>query len=234
MKGRIEMSLYELSIRLVLSFVALLILTRLMGRKELSQITFHNFVSAVAIGNIAGSLAADNALSIRNGLYGLVGWSLFTVALGYLNLKFQTSRKLLNGDSLIVIKGGKIVEGAMSSARLDMDSLNMMLRSKNVFSLADVDYAIFETDGTLSVMKKEQKQTVTKADLNLMSSKKVIPIGTEVISDGEVSEENLAKLNLSALWLEQQLRKVDIASPAEVFYAEVQKDGSLYVDRKDV
>lgn len=227
------MNLYELTVRLAISFIALLILTRVMGRKELSQVTFHNFVSAIAIGNIAGSLAADDALSVRNGIYALVGWSLFTVLLGYIDLKSKRVRKLLNGDALIVIKDGAIVEGALRQSRLDMDSLNMMLRSKNVFSIADVDYAIFETDGTISVMKKETKQSVTKGDLSLVDSQKVIPIGTEVISDGKINEENLAKLNFNSLWLQQQLRKVGIQSPSEVFYAEVQKDGSLYIDRKD-
>ncbi|WP_349409321.1 DUF421 domain-containing protein [Pseudalkalibacillus sp. SCS-8] len=227
------MNYTDLTIRLALSFIALLVLTRVMGRKELSQITFHNFVSAVAIGNIGGSLATEGKLSIAQGLYALAGWSLFTIALGLIDLKSKKARKLINGDALIVIKGGKIMERALRKARLDMDSLNLMLRKKNVFSLADVDYAIFETDGTLSVMKKEPKQTVTKEDVGLYKLGGIIPIGTEVISDGKINYKNLQLLDLKPIWLEQQLRKAGVGSAAEVFFAEVQKDGSLYIDRKD-
>lgn len=158
---------------------------------------------------------------------------LFTIALGLIDLKSKKARKLINGDALIVIKGGKIMERALRKARLDMDSLNLMLRKKNVFSLADVDYAIFETDGTLSVMKKEPKQTVTKEDVGLYKLGGIIPIGTEVISDGKINYKNLQLLDLKPIWLEQQLRKAGVGSAAEVFFAEVQKDGSLYIDRKD-
>lgn len=233
LKGLNEMDFYELSFRLVLSFIMLLIITRVMGRKELSQITFHNFVSAVAIGNIGASLAIDDSLDLLNGIYALIGWTLFTVGLGYLDIKSKRLMKWFNGDALIVIKGGKIMEGALRKARLDLDSLNLMLRKKNVFSITDVDYAIFETDGTLSVMKKDNKQSVTKEDLGFIKSSSVIPIGTEVISDGNINERNLKTLNLSPLWLEQQLRKAGVNDPSDIFYAEVQKDGSLYIDRKN-
>ncbi|MCF6139166.1 DUF421 domain-containing protein [Alkalihalobacillus berkeleyi] len=227
------MDFYELTLRLVLSFMMLLIITRIMGRKELSQITFHNFVSAVAIGNIGASLAIDDRLDVLSGIYALIGWTVFTVALGYIDIKSKRAMKWFNGDALIVIKEGKIMEGALRKARLDLDSLNLMLRRKSVFSIKDVDYAIFETDGTLSVMKKDNKQSVTKEDLGFSKSSSVIPIGTEVISDGKINEHNLLKLNLSPLWLEQQLRKAGVKDPSDIFYAEVQKDGSLYIDLKN-
>jgi uncharacterized membrane protein YcaP (DUF421 family) len=119
----------------------------------------------------------------------------------------------------------------LRKARLDLDVLNTLLRKKNVFSISDVDYAIFETDGTISVMKKESKQALTKSDMNIKQKNgNVFPISTSVISDGVIKQENLEKLNLNKQWLDQQLKQLGVDSISDVFYAEVQKDGTLFID----
>ncbi len=228
------MPILELLLRVVLSFAALLVLTRLMGRKELSQMTFFNFVSGIALGTIWASLAVDSTLSIRNGVIALLGWSVITVALGLIDIKSKKAREVIEGQPRILIKKGKIMEGELRKVRLDIDALYSLLREKNVFSVADVDYAIFETDGKLSVMKKEPQQSLTKSDMGMQQSKpNIYPISTAVINDGRVISTNLEKLNLNQQWLEQQLQSSGIDSISEVFYAEVQKDGSLYIDNKN-
>jgi|SRR5690625_2804288 len=228
------MSLAELALRLSISFFTLLILARIMGRKEISQMTFFNFISAISIGTIGASLAIDSTLTIRNGLLALVGWSAFTLLLGILNIKSKPIRKAIVGDPLIVIRKGQIMEGALQQARLDINSLSALLRKKNVFSFANIDYAIFETDGSLSVMKKEEKQPVTKSDMNIVqTNSKNISIPIAVISDGEVNNDNLRLLNLNKDWLDEQLQTAGIESVSKVFYAEIQKDGSLYIDPVD-
>ncbi|MFC4411433.1 DUF421 domain-containing protein [Chungangia koreensis] len=229
------MSYIELSIRLVLSFLTLFILTRIMGRKEISQMTFFNFVSAISIGTIGASLAIDPSLKISYGLTALVLWTIFTVVFGIIDIKSQAARKIIVGQPVILIQKGELLEDALRKVRLDVDSLNALLRKKNVFSVSDVDYAIFETDGSVSVMKKETKQPLTKSDLNIqqVSHNNMFPIPTAVVSDGEINNENLNKLNLNKQWLDQQLQSKGINSVSKVFYAEVQKDGTLYVDKID-
>lgn len=225
------MSFSELILRLVLAFLTLLTLTRIMGRKEISQMTFFNFVSAISIGTIGASLAIESSLSIRNGVITLVGWTAFTIILGFLDIKSKKVRYAIVGQPIILIRNGQIVEDSLRKTRLDMDSLNSLLRKKNVFSITEVDYAIFETDGSLSVMKKETKQTITKSDMNIQPTSAVFPISIAVISDGKINTNNLGVLNLDQKWLEQQLQSNNISSFTDVFYAEVQKDGSLYVDK---
>lgn len=227
------MELSELIIRLVIAFFVLFVLTRIMGRKEISQMTFFNFVSAIAIGSITATLAVSQNLSIRNGVIALVGWAAFTLIMAFVDIKSKSARKITTGEPIIVIKEGKIMEDALRKTRLDMDSLNSMLRQKDVFSLKDVEYAIFETSGNLSVMKKENKQPVTKEDLSIPVPYKLYPTATEVISDGTINTNNLSRLNLDQKWLEQQLKSAGVNSVSEVFFAEVQTDGSLYIDNKD-
>lgn len=212
----------------------LLALTRIIGRKELSQMTFFNFVSGISIGTIGASLAIDSTLSIRNGVLALVGWSAFTIVLGLIDIKSKKTRNLIEGQPRILIKKGQIMEDELRKVRLDVDALNSLLRKKNVFAVSDVDYAIFETDGTLSVMKKEQQMPVTKSDMRIQQTQSnLYPISTEGITDGNIISTNLDKLNLDKQWLEQQIQQAGVESVSDVFYAEVQKDGSLYIDKRN-
>lgn len=228
------MSVAELVFRLVIAFVILLSLTRLMGRKEISQMTFFNFVSAISIGTIGAALAMDPTLSIRNGVIALAGWSAFTIFLGFLDIKSKKARSVIVGQPIIVIRKGQIMEEALRKARLDIDSLNALLRKKNAFSVTDVDYAIFEVNGSLSVMKKELKQSLTKSDMNIQQdSTSSFPIPMSIVSDGKINEQNLKKLNLDIQWLNDQLQSAGIDSVSNVFYAEVQKDGTLHIDTKN-
>ncbi|WP_138415991.1 DUF421 domain-containing protein [Aquibacillus sediminis] len=228
------MSLNELIMRIILTFVVLLTLTRIMGRKELSQMTFFNFVSGIAIGSIGANLVVSNQLSVRNGVIALVGWSILTIVMGLIDIKSRRARKVIEGQPLILIKNGQIMEHELRKARLDIDSLNAMLRTQKVYSVADVHYAIFETDGNLSVMKKQDKQSVTKSDMAVSNPQNTsYDIATQVISDGEVLNKNLSNLNLDKNWIEQQLAQAGIDDVSKVFYAEVQKDGTLYIDNKD-
>lgn len=229
-----KVNISELIVRITLGYVILFILTRIMGRKEISQMTFFNFVSAIAIGSIAANLVVSQNLSIRNGIIALIGWSVFTLIMDFIDIKSKKARIVTTGNPIIVIKEGKIIEQGLRKSRLDLDSLKAMLRQKNIFSVADVDYAIFETNGRLSVIKKEPIQSVTKSDMNITSMQKnIFSIPTEVISDGKVLVDNLSKLGLDESWLKQQLKQTGIGSVQEVFYAEVQKDGSLFIESKD-
>jgi uncharacterized membrane protein YcaP (DUF421 family) len=228
------MPITELILRLVIAFATLIILIRLMGRKEISQMTSFNFVSAISIGTLGASLATDSTISITNGLLALVAWSVFTIFMSYLDIKSPKFRVAVEGEPRILIKKGQIMEDELRKVRLDIDALNSLLRKKNVFSVTDVDYAIFETDGSLSIMKKEAKQTLTKSDIHIdQTNVSISPIPTSVISDGEIKQENLKKLNLDRQWLERQLKLSGVESISEVFYAEIQKDGTLYIDYKN-
>ncbi|MDN4524905.1 YetF domain-containing protein [Fictibacillus fluitans] len=221
------MSVFELIARVVIAYLFLLALTRLMGRKEISQMTFFNFISAIVFGTLGGTLITDPNMSIRNGLLVVACWGAVTILTGYLDLKSKTARNLMTGEPVIIIRDGLIMEKTLKRVRLDVNSLMAQLREKEIFSLTEVDYAIFETDGKLSVMKKGsgQKSAAPKPP--------IFPFPTEVISDGNIHTANLDKLQLDEAWLHQQLRNQGISSVSDVFFAQVQKDGILYIDKRD-
>ena len=205
-----------------------------MERKEISEMTFFNFSSAIAIGSIAGNLAFNHQLSILNGIISLIGWSLLTLLSGRIVIKSKKARKIIDGEPLIIIKNGKIMEKPLRKVNLDLDTLTALLRQKNIFSITEVEYAIFEITGKLSVMKKDNKQPVTKGDMNIVNpQKKLLPTITEVVSDGVINITNLEKLNLNTEWLNEQLLQAGIKTVSDVFYAEVQPDNTLYIDSKN-
>ena len=228
------MGVTEIIIRTLLSFLILLSLTRIMERKEISEMTFLNFSSGIAIGSIAGNLAFNQHLSILNGIISLIGWSLFTLLSGRIVIKSKKARKVIDGEPLIIIKNGKIMEKPLRKVNLDLDTLTALLRQKDIFSITEVEYAIFEITGKLSVMKKDNKQPVTKGDMNIVNpQKKLLPTITEVVSDGIINITNLEKLNLNTGWLNEQLLQAGIKTISDVFYAEVQPDNKLYIDSKN-
>lgn len=228
------MSALELGLRILLSFLTMLLMTRIMGRKEISQMTFFNFVSAISIGSIGANLAVNQNLSILNGVLALAGWGIITIIMDLFDIHSKKARAVLEGEPLIVMKDGQIMEKALRKVRLDIDALNAMLRQKNIFSLTDVEYAILENNGELSVMKKGSKQFLTKSDLNIQNDDiQYYPISTGVISDGKVNFNNLSKLKLSEEWLEEQLSNKGITSVSDIFYAEIQRDGTLYIDKRN-
>ncbi|MBT2679440.1 DUF421 domain-containing protein [Bacillus sp. ISL-35] len=228
------MNQLELILRIAIGFIVLFSMARWSGRKEISQMTFFNLVSAIAFGSIAAALVVNPSVSILNGIIALLGWAVFTVFTDFIHIKSKKARKLLMGDPVIVIKKGKIMEDALRQTRLDTDSLQALLRQQSIFSLNDVEYAIFETDGKLSVMKKDNKQTVTKSDMNIaMPQGNFVPLSTELVADGKMNLKNLAKMNKDQTWLHEQLQLAGVQSVDDVFYAEVQPDGNLYIDKRD-
>lgn len=222
----------EMILRTTFAFVVLLVLARMLGKKQLSQLTFFNYVTGITIGSIAANITTSTTMPYWDGLISLLLWSLLTLIVGYISLKPGRIRVILDGEPTIIIKKGKILEKAMAGCHLNMDDLSMMLREKNIFSLGEVEYAIFEPDGEISILKKAEHQSLTKQDVKL-SEPSPLFVPTEIIVDGKIVERNLRELNLSQEWLEKELRKQQISSVQEVFYAEVKGDGTLYIDKKE-
>ncbi|RCW63929.1 YetF domain-containing protein [Saliterribacillus persicus] len=227
------MEINELLIRIAIGFFVLFILTRISGRKEISQMTFFNFVSAIAIGSITANLVVNSNLSIRNGVLALTGWTIFTLLMDYIDIKSIKGRKVVTGGPIIVIREGRIIEKALRKSRLDLDFLNAMLRQQSIFAIPDVDYAVFETNGTLSVMPKDNQKPVTNKDMNKVRKSNVYSIPTGIISDGKLLVKNLEKLNLDQNWVLGQLKQSEVGYISDVFFAQVQKDGSLFISEKD-
>ena len=219
-------------IRTTGAFIALLILARFLGKKQLSQLTFFHYITGIAFGSIAAEIAGQTDVKFMDGLTALIWWALLTMLASYISLKSSKLRIVLDDQPAIVVKEGAIMENAMKKEKLHVNDLMMMLREQSIFTLQDVHYAILETNGQLSVMKKITQQGATKQDVKASTTApKYLP--TELVSDGKVMKKNLTEFNLTEEWLMKELRKNGVESAEQVLLAQLQDDGSLFVEMKN-
>ncbi|PZX03935.1 uncharacterized membrane protein YcaP (DUF421 family) [Psychrobacillus insolitus] len=228
MKDLFEIDFWEMIIRTTVSFAALLLLARILGKKQLSQLTFFHYITGITIGSIAAEIASQTETPFVNGLISLIWWSVLTWLMSYLALKSPKLRILFDDEPTIVIKDGELSVKSLKSARLHLDDLMMMLREQSIFSIQDVHYAVLETNGELSVFKKVELQEATKQDVKVPTTLPVY-MPTEIISDGKVVQKNLTELDLTEEWVMKKLRKQGVESVQDVFYAQIQTNGSLYI-----
>ena len=227
-----DINFWEMIARTTGSFFAILFLARIIGKKQLSQLTFFHYVTGITFGSIASEIAAQAETPFWDGLIALFWWGVLTVIISYLSLKFQKLRVLFDDKPTIVIEKGKMVPSNIKKARLSNDELLMLLREQNIFSASEVDYAIFETNGQLSVMKKPAFSSATKQDVKAtLTPPQYIP--TQIINDGKIIIPNLLELNLTEEWLQKKLKRKNVTSVEDVFLAQVLEDGSLYVSLKE-
>jgi len=211
-------------------FVILIVLTRLIGKKFLAQMTFFDFVTGITIGTIGGAYVTTEV----RGHYVLLSPIILTalvVLIGYVTLKSTPARKLIEGEPLVVIQNGKIFEENMRKIRYNMDDLMMQLREKGVFNLSEVESAVLEPHGKLSVLKKSQHLPITPKDLNMATAYK--GVSSEIIRDGHIVEQNLKQNNLTHEWLYNELSAKNIKDIREIFLATLSTDGNLYVDLRN-
>ena len=219
-------------IRTTGAFIALLILARFLGKKQLSQLTFFHYITGIAFGSIAAEIAGQTDVKFMDGLTALIWWALLTMLASYISLKSSKLRIVLDDQPAIVVKEGAIMENAMKKEKLHVNDLMMMLREQSIFTLQDVHYAILETNGQLSVMKKITQLGATKQDVKASTTApKYLP--TELVSDGKVMKKNLTEFNLTEEWLMKELRKNGVESAEQVLLAQLQDDGSLFVEMKN-
>ena len=220
----------ETIIRTLVGFAVLLLLTRLLGKKQLSQFTIFTFITGIALGNFASEMILQKEIRIIEGVSSMALWCVLIFIIEFLSLKSAKIRVLLDGEPTIVIKKGQIIELALTDHRLNLDDLTMQLRLNSVFSILDVEYAILEPNGELSIMKKSSKDPVTKEDLQITPEPEGIP--SEIIVDGKIVEKNLPELGYTYQELEAELQTQGISDIKTVLFAELQKDRSLYIQKR--
>ncbi|KGX85625.1 DUF421 domain-containing protein [Pontibacillus marinus] len=226
------MSTYEMLLRTALSFIVLLVLTRILGHKQIGQLTFFNYVTGITFGSTAAEIMVNHDVSKLGGISSLTLWALLTFLVAYIGMKSGKARVLLDGQPTIVIKKGKLLKKALASQRLNIDDLSMMLRAKNIFTISEVDYAILEPNGQISVLKKPEYENPTREDFQFVPPPNLV-VPSEVIVDGALVEKNLKELNVTRSWLNNQLHMNNVSSVKEVLYAELQKDRTLLVVKKE-
>lgn len=218
-------------VRSIIAFFSLLIFTKILGKQQISQLTFFDYALGITIGSIAATLTTDLSSRAWPHFVGLFTWS----ALGYLmqciTEKWRYAAKYIEGEPTIVIMNGKIMENVLRKMKYTASDIMGLLRVKDIFDLNQVDFAIIEPNGQLSVIKKPEYEPLTPKDMSILKAPS--SISTELIYDGILIKQNLKQLNKTEEWLINQLKMYEVKDISEVFLATLTPFGSLYVDKYD-
>ncbi|WP_429842821.1 DUF421 domain-containing protein [Brevibacillus sp. FIR094] len=225
-------------LRTLFSYFFLLILVRLMGKRELGKLSVFDVVISIMLAEMAALAIEDVDKPALRFYLPMLLIALLEVAFAFLSLKSKKFRDTVDGSADLIIENGQIREQAMRRNRLNMDDLMIHLRQKDVKNIADVEFALLEPTGQMSVFLKEQKEKVTREDFALMKKPQVGPVSYKglpipLILDGKVRTEALSKIGQNQLWLKREIRKYGIKDIREVSFCSIDERGIMYLDKKD-
>ncbi|ESU32686.1 hypothetical protein G3A_10105 [Bacillus sp. 17376] len=217
-------------IRSIMLIIGLFIITKLLGKKQLSSLSFFEYIVGITVGDIAGTLAMDPDLSLRDGIASLVVWSFVPLAISTISLRSRSFRNIVEGKSTTFIENGNILEKNMRKEKYSLDELLEQLRKKSVFKVADVEFASLDSNGELSVLLKKAKQPLKYEDIGI--KREAESASVSVMMDGKFIEENLRQTGLEKVELIAKIQAKGF-QPHQVFYAEMDSRGNLSIDLYD-
>lgn len=218
-----------LFVRAIILYLLVFVAIRMTGKRQLSDLQPFDLIITLLLAELASEPAANMGIPLLYGVVPILALFLTHQAVSFLSLKSSGFRHLLCGRPLLLVSRGVVNEQALKDARYTLNDLMEQVRAKDVFDLAEVDYAILETNGDLSILPKGAKQTPTYEALSLPSPEITPPF--LLIQDGKVHKEALRQSGFSLPWLEGQLKRVGISGVEQVLFAFLSGD-TLHLQSK--
>ena len=216
--------------RAIILYIIVLIVMRLMGKREIGQLQPFELVISIMIADLASTPMTDVGTPITNGIIPILGLLVIHLVISVINMKSIRGREIICGRPTILIYRGKIDEKALKKERFTINELEERIRGSNVYSLGDVEYAILETSGQVTVIQKPEKRTTTPQDFNITPEYEGIPY--DLVVDGRVMEDNLKAIGKDLNWLNQQLKKFKMR-PDEALIVTLDGKGEFFCQKKE-
>ena len=211
-------------------YILVLVVMRLMGKREIGQLQPFELAIAIMIADLAAVPMSELGIPITNGIIPILGLLVMHLLISMINMKSMRMREIICGKPSILIYRGKIDEQALRKENFTINELQERLRGNNVTSLSDVEYAILETSGEVTIIPKPEKRPVTLEDMNLEAKYQGIPY--ELVIDGNIMEDNLRKIGKNYVWLKKQVEKFGY-SPEEALIVTLDANGEIFSQKKD-
>ncbi len=216
-------------LRSIVLYIIVLIVMRLMGKREIGQLQPLELAIAIMRADLAAVPMAETGLPISNGIIPILGLLVMHLIISFLNLKSMKIREILCGKPAILIYRGKIDEKVLKKERFTLNELQERLRSSNVVNLGDVEYAILETSGQVTVIQKPDKRTTTPKDFNIIPEYEGIPY--DLVVDGKVMYKNLKTIGKDYNWLKKQVNKFNM-EPEEALIVTFDGGSQMFCQKK--
>ena len=218
-------------VRTIIIYVLVLFVMRFMGKREIGQMQPFELVIAIMIADLASTPMSEIGIPILYGIIPILSLLLMHVVISGINLKSIKMREIICGKPRILIYRGKIDEEAMVQENFTINELQERLRVNNVSNLGDVEFAILETSGQISVVLKPEKRALKPEDFNIQAEYE--GIAYDLVIDGKIMSDNLSKIGKDYKWLEKEVRKFNM-KPEEALVVVLNGDGSIFCQKKDV
>ncbi|RXE58082.1 DUF421 domain-containing protein [Acetivibrio mesophilus] len=218
-------------VRTLILYLIVVFIMRIMGKRQIGQLQPFELVIAIMISELAALPMQDIGIPLINGIIPILTLLFAQITLSFIGLKNPHVRAIICGRPTILIQNGKINEAQLRKEMYSLNDLLEQLRIKDIQNIADVEFALLETNGQLSVIPKSQKRPVTPQDLNI--STQYEGLSMDIIIDGDISYENLKLANLDINWLKDTLSKFGINNPKDVLFASLDSEGNLYYQVKE-
>lgn len=225
------MSITEMFIRTTVGFITLYCLCRMLNQKLIAQMTFFDFVAGITIGSVVASSFMTGTLPLPMAIFGIVLFCAYTFLSNLAAIKSFRIRKLLEGEPTHLIEQGRILEQGLKKVRLTIDSLLANLRKMGYFYLDQIEAAVMETDGTISVLVKPQHLPLTQKDIHSIQPSR--GYAQAFIIDGKILPNTLNTLGKDMDWVSSMLQAYRISSIHEVVIAQIDSLGHVYIDTRD-
>ncbi|MGE7781815.1 DUF421 domain-containing protein [Peribacillus sp. NPDC097264] len=220
----------QVVLRSLFFLIVLFLITKWLGKKQISQLSFFEYVTGITIGNVGAELATKVEGNIFHGVLSILVFAFAPFIAGLISLKSKIFRDLVEGKATVFIKDGKILEDNLKKEKYTTDELLWLLRSKDVFDISTVEFALLEANGVFSVLLKKENQPLTPKDINMKVD--LIKEPQTIIMDGEILDEPLSAIGLNRNWLSTELEKLDVLLE-NVFLGQAKSNGELTVDLYD-
>ncbi|AHF07140.1 DUF421 domain-containing protein [Desulfitobacterium metallireducens] len=216
--------------RTLILYAVVVIALRFMGKREIGQLQLFDLVGIIMISELAAIPSENVGIPLIAGIIPILVILLVSTLLAIVELKSERARAILNGTPSILIERGKIVESELKRNRYNLTDLLEELRMKNIPNISDVEFAVLETNGQLSVLPKSLKRPTTPEDFNMCPSFEGLP--TILIMDGKLHQVNLQRIDKDLQWLLEELKKQNIHRVEDVFLASLDTSGTLFLQEK--
>ena len=208
------MEILKVALTSLLSAVTLFVIAKFIGHKQISQLDFFDYITGITIGSIGAELATELEKPLKP-FVAMIVYGVTTVALSVITNKFPKTRKFINGTPTIIMDNGKIYRKNMKKAKIDLSEFMVLCRQEGYFNLSDIQTAVFEYNGRLTVLPVSTRRPLNPEDVALTPQSE--SISTEVIMDGRVLDENLKRMGLERKWLEKQIKEQGFKNVKEIF-----------------
>lgn len=218
-------------IRTMLLYVTVVIVMRIMGKRQIGELQPYELVVALMISELAAVPMEDTGVPLLSGLVPIVTLLIAQLGLSYTTLKSDVARRVICGIPSVLVENSRIIEPELVRLRYNINDLLEQLRSKGYPNIADVEFAILETNGELSVIPKSQKRALSPEDLHVTTRYEGLP--TPLVVDGVIHAKNLKKCKLDQTWLEKRLTTEGINRYQDVLFASLDTTGHLFIQLKE-